>query len=201
MNKAVVVLICLVVVLVLVAGLRSINATVNGTIVVDELSQRAKEFVEAQRRDTASSWQSKQLEPTDQLPVKVPSTLQETPCFSLEITLPIRSVYPREQTDCVVMARLTSPAAKLTVSVQPFAGTLREYADVNMRAVMTDTYQPAVFETDSFTDSTTFTDSQGVSFFALSSGQLIAVIFSETNDREKILAESLPKILEALMVY
>lgn len=177
------------------------SRSTEGSISVGALSERGRQFVDAQRSDPASSWQAKQLEPTESLAVQPPSQLQETPCFSLNIPFPIRSVQTREPHDCVLQIRLTSPAAKLTVSMQLYDGTLENNPDVHMREVVTETYTPEEFQSDFFKESKTFSEPEGVHFFAMNKNYLLAVIFSETNDQEKILSESLPKVLEALMIY
>lgn len=170
-------------------------------IAVGSLSNRAQEFLNSQRTSPESVWQNQQLEPVEALTDTRPSSLQQTPCFSIDVRLPIRTVYPRAEEACDMQIRLTSPAAKLTISSTPISGPLDENSAVHMRMVTTDVYKQEDFVSAHFPESLTFSDPQGISFFALREGKMLAVIFSETNDQEKILSESLPSILETLTVY
>jgi len=179
----------------------SLTTEKNGIVTTGELSDRAQEFVATQRSDVGTDWQAKQLEPIEALAVQPPSTLQETPCFSINLPLKIRTVYRREPEECALQIRLMSPAAKLTISTKPLTTPLLEDAGVSMREIVTEIYTVEDFTTSFFSPSRTYSDPQGISFFAEKDGQLLAVIFSETNDQEKILAQSLPKVLEVLMVY
>lgn len=172
----------------------------NSQITVGMLSERAQEFVETQRLDPASSWKSQQLQPVEAVAAAKPNQFQKTPCFSITIPLPIRTVYTIEQAECSIQVRLLSPAAKLTILVESFAKPMSEHSAVQLRETVVETYTLEPFVSEHFAVSKTFSDPDGVSFFAQLDGKLVVVVFSETNDQEKILSESLPKVLEALMI-
>ena len=180
---------------------RWLRPSASSSITTDALSERAQEFVQSQQRETGSSWSQIQLEDASGSGSLAPSTLQETPCFFVNLPFAIRSVVAREADDCVLQARVISPAAKLTITATPLAGRLEDDSAVKMRQTFTEIYTVEPFETTLFPDSRTFVDDASVSFFTVKDGLMLAVIFSETNDHQRILHESLPQLLEVLMVY
>ncbi len=182
-------------------GVRAWQSSQQSRITVGTLSDRAQEFVQAQQKSSSSSWSTVVLESATPSAQSQSLALQETPCFSVNLPFSIRSVVTRTPEDCAVQVRVISPAAKLTISVLPLSGPLSDDSAVKMRTTFTDKYTRVPFETTLFPQSMTFSESDGISFFTVKDDKLVAIIFSETNDQERILIDSLPKLLEVLMVY
>jgi hypothetical protein len=178
-----------------------LNGSRTGTITVDALSERSRLFVDGQRaQDTTSPWQATQLENTDQEPASNSLVEQKTPCFTIEVPFPTKTVYPRQPDDCIVQARLLSPGAKLTIAIEPIDRPISDHSAIVMREKVTDQYQKVSFQNEAFPESRVYSGIESVSFFGVREGKLVEVVFSETNDQQQIVELYLPQLLETLKV-
>lgn len=170
----------------------------SGPITVDALSQRAQEFIANQQQSGNPLWRNKSTA------VETPSVTTgsniETDCFSFFPPFPIRSVEKVDIPGCLITVRVSSPPSRLTISNTQLSSSIAEHSAISMREVSTDTYQPINFTSEWYPPYKVFRDSQGVSYFSETDGRLLSVVFSETYNQEKIIAETLEQALSAISV-
>ena len=171
-----------------------------GRISIDTLSQRAKDFIDEQRKQSGSKWSIVNVEASPDQSSKEISEKVVTPCFTIDLPTQIRYQKTPEDSPCTLKARLISPGARLTISVVPLKTSLKENASIHMRQTLPDQYIPQKVQIDRWQNTLIFLEEDGVSFFAQKDDELITVVFSETQSQDIILEKLLTEVVEKIVI-
>lgn len=171
----------------------------SGKVSKDTLSNRAQEFILSEQQNSNSIWKNKTVTTAETPPISK-ITKAETNCFSLALSIPVRSVEKINTAECLVTLRISSPPSRLTISLTPLDVPLEDHSAIVMRDATQETYSPLEFSTELYSQYKVYSDPQGVGFFAEVDNQLLSVVFSETADQAKIIQQTLSEVLIAMQI-
>lgn len=169
---------------------------------VDQLSERAQEFISKDTADGEGIWSTKTFEKNPNIVTSDnPASGVSTPCFSL--TVPVASTnYSQEQIGerCIFRAKLLTPLSQLVISSYPSTNP-DEDTGILLRQQNPSLYTNIPFSSEIFTKTWLFKGEDHVTVFAWKTPRMITISVNGVIQKESINEELFTKILNSMTLY
>jgi hypothetical protein len=166
---------------------------------VDELSERAKEFIEEEKKKSGSAWKTAEfVENTEGQADSQPKNFP-TRCMTVQMPITTRNEHINETEEmCKIQVRTNSPPARLIITAQPNTSDLNEDSGIIMRKKFPEEYKKRDISYPSWEEVQRYDQKDGTVVFLKTENWLVTVGITEMIQPEKLTDELVQQIVSGI---
>ena len=168
-------------------------------VTIDALSDRAKEFVENERKKSGSSWNATAFEVTDERRHDLSPKTIETSCVTIHFPYLSKNEHVSDEPEkCRVELRMDSPPARVIIATELQKENLNETSGVLLRKKFTNDYHFVETSFEFWPESLLYYQKDGAVLFLKNGELLITIGITEMIDPSRLTADIIKQIVDGL---